>query len=93
MNESKHTPGPWSAHATGLCRSGLPEHEIHWSSDGECVCEIVHGEAEAHLISAAPDMLEVIFNVCALGDGMDSETWPEVLEMARKALDKAEGRE
>jgi hypothetical protein len=38
-------------------------------------------------------MLEVIFNVCALGDGMDSETWPEVLEMARKALDKAEGRE
>lgn len=56
----KHTPGPWKTYATGLARSGLPEFEIHWSNDGECVAEVVHGEADARLIAAAPDMLQAL---------------------------------
>lgn len=55
---SKHTPGPWKCAATGLARSGLPEFEIHWSDAGECVAEVVHGEANARLIAAAPELLE-----------------------------------
>ena len=50
--------GPWKAVPTGLSRSGLPEHEIHWSDKGECVAEIVHGKEAARLISAALELLE-----------------------------------
>ena len=56
----KHTPGPWKAHPTGHSRSGKPDYEIHWSDDGECVAEVVHGEADAHLIAAAPELLEAL---------------------------------
>ena len=49
--------GPWKAVPTGFSRSGLPEHEIHWSDKGECVAEIVHGKEAARLIAAAPDLL------------------------------------
>lgn len=62
----KITPGPWKAHQTNQARSGVPEFEIHWSDIGECVAEIVHGEADARLIAAAPDM------VAALADVLDT---------------------
>ena len=39
-------------------RVGFSTHEIHWSDDGECVAEVVHDEANAKLIAAAPDLLE-----------------------------------
>ena len=57
---SKQLKGPWTAIPTGLSRSGLPEHEIHWSDQGECVAEIVHGEEAARLIASAPDLLELL---------------------------------
>lgn len=60
MTEKKFTPGPWSPHGTGLARSGKPEFEIHWSKYGECVAEIVHGEADARLIAAAPELYEAL---------------------------------
>lgn len=60
MSDTKWTPGPWKPHATGHARSGKPEHEIHWSDDGECIAEIVHGEPEARLIAAAPDLYEAL---------------------------------
>ena len=49
-----HTAGPWKPHDTGLRRSGLPEHQIHWSEYGECVAEVVHGAENAALIADAP---------------------------------------
>lgn len=64
---TQHTPGPWKAHPTGLARSGLPEYQIHWSDIGECVAEVVHGDADARLIAAAPDLLEALKDaLCAL---------------------------
>jgi len=60
MSDAKHTPGPWKAHATNKARSGVTEYEIHWSDDGECVAEIVHGAPDAHLIAAAPEMLNAL---------------------------------
>lgn len=60
---SAHTPGPWKAHKTNQARSGLPEFEIHWSDIGECVAEIVHGEANASLIAAAPDLLAALIGL------------------------------
>ncbi len=87
------TPGPWMPHATGLARSGKPEHEIHWSEDGECIAEIVHGKPEAHLIAAAPDLYKALQSMLTFY-GMDREKG-EVSDVihaeAEKALAKARG--
>lgn len=42
---------------------GFATHEIHWSDDGECVAEVVHGEADAKLIAAAPEMFETLYKL------------------------------
>lgn len=41
---------------------GFSTHEIHFSDDGECVAEVVHGEANAKLIAAAPELLKACIN-------------------------------
>ncbi|MCC4240345.1 hypothetical protein [Thalassospira povalilytica] len=84
MSEAKHTPGPWKAHVTNLARSGQTEYEIHWSEDGECVAEIVHGAPDAHLIAAAPEMLEALKHA--------AQNMPHPDQMIDDAIAKAEGR-
>ena len=69
--KTTHTPGPWHPHALGLARSGEPEFEIHWSADGECVAEVVHGEANARLIAAAPELLDALKGMVNLAKWMD----------------------
>lgn len=86
----KYTKGPWKAHKTGLSRSGLPEYEIHWSNIGECVAEIVHGEADAILIAAAPDLLKACIayrNAVTFEDTIDAEN------MVLAAIAKATGEQ
>jgi hypothetical protein len=61
MKETKFTPGPWKAHSVGEGYvKGQEIFQIHWSDDGECVAEIVHGADDAHLISAAPDLYDAL---------------------------------
>ena len=93
---TQHTPGPWTAHSTGLARSGLPEYQIHWSDIGECVAEIVHGTENAKLIAAAPDLLEALQDLFGadmehvlMGDGKDDQI--EAIAKARAAIAKATG--
>ena len=78
MSEFKHTPGPWTAHATGLARSGKPEFEIHYSNHGECVAEIVHGEYDARLIAAAPKMHELLAMGAKSGDNDAAKLLQEI---------------
>lgn len=54
MSEAKHTPGPWKADRLGWLRNSM--FEVN-NEEGERVAELVHGEANAQLISAAPDLL------------------------------------
>ena len=56
----KYTPGPWAARHAPM--RGISEDTwcIDWSADQEEVAEIVHGEANAHLIAAAPELLWVV---------------------------------
>lgn len=57
----KHTPGPWTYRKKLHALHGNSDlFEIHWSSEGECTAEIVHGEANARLIAAAPEMLNLL---------------------------------
>jgi len=86
MSDTKFTPGPWVAHETGRARSGVPEHEIHWTDDGECVAEVVHGTANAHLIAAAPAMFELFIDL------LDNyECGPEVDRKIDAIVAKARG--
>lgn len=88
---SKHQPGPWKCAATGLARSGMPEYEIHWSDAGECVAEVVHGEANARLIAAAPELLEAcVAAIEATGGSHFWNGWTRrFLVLAENALRKA----
>jgi len=62
---SKHTPGPWRINGNNMFRWIVADSEVFTHSDdvnrsaygGNMVCESVH-EANAHLIAAAPDLLE-----------------------------------
>jgi hypothetical protein len=86
---TQHTPGPWKAHPTGLSRSGLPEYQIHWSDIGECVAEIVHGEANARLIAAAPELLEALEMVRDADDDCKRDGLQTIPSMARTRIDRA----
>lgn len=94
-----HTPGPWTTHPArdgsgdiGIKSAG-PQN-IH----AECFAEFwragefcrEEAEANARLISAAPDLLEAL-KALVHPDGFDVS--PENLAAARAAILKAEGRD
>jgi len=83
---TKHTPGPWvctytsnHAHDYRLSRPKGPMKLDVVAND--------HSEqrANACLISAAPDMLDVLIEVQALGLGIPSATWTKVWDVIRLA--------
>lgn len=91
---SKHTPGPWTVvGARTLKVWGGP-------SPRDVICEPWHvavgsRKANAHLIAAAPEMLEALSALvthCAARDARDG--FPACLELqdALRVLAKAEGR-
>ena len=90
MSEQKHTPKPWSYEKGFICGPG-------GYGFGVSIAEMdddPHGnmEADAHLIIAAPDLLEVVRKCARLYSGR-SDPPPAILVEARAAIAKAEGRE
>ena len=73
MNESKHTPGPWTVHDASLGGTGYVVHEI-CSSDERTIATLetdckdderddwspVAIAANAQLMASAPDLLEAL---------------------------------
>jgi len=100
----KHTQGIFSDGCTGWkaveykkgSEIGLSTHEIHFSDDGECVAEVVHGEANAKLIAAAPELLEAL-NGLMYGHRLNiqfedikaEKNYIYALEKAKAAIQKA----
>lgn len=84
-----HTPGPW-----------LVTHELR--SNDEAVCDLVNNTwvikdhrlplgnwtADAHLISAAPDLLSAVHGLL---DALPSETSHPAIRRAKAAIKKATG--
>lgn len=89
------TPGIWKAHKQPETDWVRETWEIHYTDDGECVAEVVHGEANARLMAASKDMYKALKKA---RDGMAllSGTYEEA-ENALLAIDaalaKAEGKE
>lgn len=92
MTDVKWTPGPWT------CEEVMPDDK-DWgmceitASDDSWVSTAVLGIANAHLISAAPDMHDALAELISL-DPMDRNfvpLWRRSLVAARAALAKARG--
>jgi hypothetical protein len=93
---SKHTPRPWKIGPYGEVYSGESEDLINpglQNIHSTAVCKIENwreNQANANLISAAPDLFQalnkVLIELCSTNIGTSS-----LIEEARKALEKAEG--
>lgn len=59
MNEFKGTPGPWEVEPNPGKGSWVGDSKGNWSALS-CGRSNDEGEANAHLIAAAPDMLEAL---------------------------------
>lgn len=86
-----HTPGPWHVRETGThWNNRRPVNlEITHGSDGECVADTVYETGDAHLISAAPDLLEALRFACIAHHSTHGTKPPESWLLA---IAKAEGR-
>jgi hypothetical protein len=86
---SKHTPGPWTIQSE---ESALDYQMEHWiQAEGEDLC-VVNSEADARLIAAAPDLLQVMKEFKSALDlqdpNFDADTW---LDRVDAAIAKATG--
>ena len=96
---SKHTPGPW-----GFSTEPQPNGCPIVGSRGLMVAMLAHtvnqddqretALANARLIAAAPDLLELLEDVISIGGGMVEEIYGYCfVERARAAIAKATGGE
>lgn len=96
-NETQHTPGPWNARPTA---SLGPQWVVYPEADGPDIAIIYdHGntEANAHLIAAAPELLEACRRIAVYAQ---SGTHPHLANYLQtfagqqliNAIAKAEGR-
>lgn len=95
---AKHTPGPWAHHNT-------PTPFIYVNAGGLPICQIytstAHGQsmgeqfANAHLIAAAPELLEALQKMLPELRGLSivSDTAAEMLREAEAAIAKATGEQ
>ena len=95
----QHTPGQWEVISGSTGRYRAPTIEVAvMLDDGRAqtlatVCQISAGQANARLISAAPDLLAALrdLTVDAEAAGWDAPEYSDVLNAARAAIAKATG--
>lgn len=114
MSERKHTPGPWTAYHGWPDTGPLAQHPQWWSVTSafdtgwnRLSVNGHFGEANAHLIASAPDLLqscqlalealEALQGGCTDSDDGTVEAltvWcPEVIESLTAAIAKATGEQ
>jgi len=96
MSESKYTPGPWTAEAKDL-GGEVPSWRVYNMPEGQQVASVHRwngegDEANAHLIAAAPDLLEACKEALVR---LECHNHPDGrrLDNLRAAIAKAEGQE
>lgn len=68
MSQAKHTPGPW---VIGAIESGQFAVD---GADGQDVTGWLNSEADARLISAAPELLDVLWKIMECPRDIDMAT-------------------
>lgn len=98
---SGHTPGPWfyeeDDHAWMLFGGNgiMPMQLAKCPKKGSPYAEYWPEEADARLIAAAPEFLEVCKELlrCWHEEGIHARAWDEATEDAERAIAKAEGKD
>ena len=95
MKEFKGTPGPWAGKDVGICRQDRAGLQLGFimTHDENRVAECA---ANAHLIAAAPDLLEALQNatrVLEAGKNVKFPDWIETIQKSKAAISKALGEE
>ena len=83
--EAKHSPGPWRLHGGYKTLVVDNEHELVVDATDYNI-HIGEAVANAHLIAAAPDMLEMLKEASEYLSG-----FPSIRELAFNVIAKAEG--
>lgn len=80
MSETKFTKGEWVVNYTGTHwnNPALRNIEINYGSQGECICDTVYNDSDAHLIAAAPEMYEELKRLSDLMPFLDEQTHPQI---------------
>jgi hypothetical protein len=69
---TKHTPGPWQVHRTGLVVTFDGASSVAYPGEDRCQAfangDELRGQANAKLIAAAPDLLEALKQMVELFD-------------------------
>ena len=89
---TKHTPGPWKAHLDQVSIVEMSDgHQFYVGGEDQSTDTI---DANAALISAAPDLLAALGHLVGVCEGrtLPNEKHPAVVQ-ARKAIAKAKGSE
>ena len=93
-----HTPEPWRLQELVNRDASYDDVRVldgyRIKSDGMDVADCVYRTEDAHLITAAPDMLEALENLLAETDSLsydNSDVSEEVKDQARAAIAKAKG--
>lgn len=88
MKEFKGTPGPWTGKDVGICRQDRAGLQLGFimTHDENRVAECA---ANAHLIAAAPDLLEALQSILELQTRGYVVLGDKYTDMARAAISKA----
>ncbi len=96
MSTQKHTPGPWKAYLYGKDSYGRTIATVGANDGNNRICELCAVdlpvdsiEANANLIAAAPDLLQVTKDFLLLAALHDWEG--AAIDFAKATLAKAEG--
>jgi hypothetical protein len=94
-----HTPGPWMSFDSGtLVISASPGDLLIADLDVSEVDTNAEREANAHLIAAAPELLQALrdaaehLDFCGYGDAYEREVAGDLRQRITAAIAKAEGR-
>jgi acetylornithine deacetylase/succinyl-diaminopimelate desuccinylase-like protein len=90
---NKHTPAPWAVRE--VINSNVPGQRafaIDFNEDQEQVVDFVYEEADAHLIAAAPDLIEALDLLLDKAYKQNfNDSYHEILEKCEAAIAKARG--
>ena len=95
MSERNWTDGPWMAGKRSSV-VGLPVVAPHAS--GQLVCNVIANDDDAHLIAAAPELFESVFELMEQLSYLNKENGKQMVDpsaekQARAALAKAKGEQ
>lgn len=95
--KEKFTKGEWSILATGTHWNNpkLMNLQITYGGIGECICETVYSEDDAHLIAASPNGFELgllVMEICGHPSGVSEQQADLLYETALSFIKKARGK-